>query len=116
MTDSEQRYFLIRGLTADYNSVRASILSYRDRYDRPADLVTAISLLEDYEDNVLSTTTVTRTVSNNREVTLTTVASGSATPQPRGKDNGVVIISRRGDIAAEEVPANFGMSRAEGQS
>ena len=40
MTDSEQRYFLIRGLTADYNSVRASILSYRDRYDRPADLVT----------------------------------------------------------------------------
>ena len=70
MTDSEQRHLLLRGLTTDYNTIKASILSYRDRYDRPADLLTAISLLEDYEDNTLPVTT--RTV--HREVTLTTVA------------------------------------------
>ena len=56
MTDSEQRHLLLRGLTAEYNTIKASILSYRDRYDRPADLLTAISLLEDYEDNTLPTT------------------------------------------------------------
>ena len=71
MTDSEQRHLLLRGLTTDYNTIKASILSYRDRYDRPADLLTAISLLEDYEDNTLPVTT--RTV--HREVTLTTVGT-----------------------------------------
>ena len=35
VTQSEQRYLLLRGLTADYNGVRASILGFRDRTTNP---------------------------------------------------------------------------------
>ena len=73
MTESEQRYLLLRGLTADYNSIRASILAFRDRSNNRADLATTIAMLEDYEDNVLASTTVTRTLTNDREITLTTI-------------------------------------------
>ena len=31
VTDSEQRYVLLRGLTANYDNIKSSVLSYRDR-------------------------------------------------------------------------------------
>ena len=97
ITQSEQRYLLLRGLTADYNGVRASILGYRDRNNNPADLATAISMLEEYEDNVLASTTVTRTLSNNREITLTTMTTKPSTLMQKGGGSGVCFyFSKRG--------------------
>ena len=81
MTDREQRHLLLRGLTPEYNGVKASILTFRNRFNKPAELADAISI---YADNTIS---VTRTI-NNREVTLTTVG-GQFGDQPRG-DNGAV--------------------------
>ena len=38
MTDSEQRYLLLKGLTATYDNIKSSILTYRDRNGDKADL------------------------------------------------------------------------------
>lgn len=53
MTDREQRHLLLRGLTPEYNGVKASILTFRNRFNKPAELADAISILEDYADNTL---------------------------------------------------------------
>ena len=70
ITESERRHILLRGLTPEYNSIKASILTYRNRYNQYADFTEAVSMLEDYDDNTLKV--ATRTFSNN-EVTLTTM-------------------------------------------
>ena len=81
ITESERRHILLRGLTPEYNSIKASILTYRNRYNQYADFTDAVSMLEDYDDNTLKITT--RTVSN-QEVTLTT--HEKAAP---GEQNGI---------------------------
>ena len=65
MTDTEQRYKLLRGLTSNYDNVRATILSHRDRLGNRADLVTAITMLEDYEDNVMAVSSSSATTTGN---------------------------------------------------
>lgn len=73
MTDGEQRHLLLRGLTADYSSIKASILTYRGRFGQRADFNEAVSMLEDFEDNSLTSTP--RTLRNNREVTFSAAVS-----------------------------------------
>ena len=82
MTDSDMRYYLLKGLTATYDNIKASILTYRDRQGNRADLPTTISLLEDYEDNTLAVSNQGGTAGN-REVALATFGSTSATNQGR---------------------------------
>ena len=72
VTDSEQRYVLLRGLTANYDNIKSSVLSYRDREGNKADLAMAIYLLEDYEDNQAASSTAVRASTLSREVTLAT--------------------------------------------
>ena len=64
ITDSEQRHLLLRGLTPEYHGVKASILTYRNRYNRPADFTETVAMLEDFEDNTMQVTS--RTFTNNR--------------------------------------------------
>ena len=59
ITDSEQRYVLLKGLTANYDNIKSSVLSYRDRDGNKADLTMAIYLLEDYEDNQATSSSTT---------------------------------------------------------
>ena len=47
ITESEQRHILLRGLTPEYNSIKASILTFRNRFNQTADLAESISMLED---------------------------------------------------------------------
>ena len=82
MTDSDMRYYLLKGLTATYDNIKASTLTYRDRQGNRADLPTTISLLEDYEDNTLAVSNQGGTAGN-REVALATFGSTSATNQGR---------------------------------
>ena len=72
ITDSEQRYVLLRGLTANYDNIKSSVLSYRDRQGNKADMAMAIYLLEDYEDNQAASTSRDRPSALNREVTMAT--------------------------------------------
>ena len=72
VTDSEQRYVLLRGLTANYDNIKSSVLSYRDREGNKADLSMAIYLFEDYEDNQAASSTAVRASTLSREVTLAT--------------------------------------------
>ena len=82
ITDSEQRHLLLRGLTPEYHGVKASILTYRNRYNRPADFTETVAMLEDFEDNTMQVTS--RTFTNNREVTLMT---GDQTDKPAQENN-----------------------------
>ena len=75
MTDGEQRYHLLKGLTSNYESIKASILSHRDCYGNRADFSMAVSLLEDYEDNTLAISNPTRATGNNREVAMVSIGS-----------------------------------------
>ena len=72
MTDSEQRHLLLRGLTSNYEHIKTNILSHRNMDGSRADFATAISLLEDYEDNqvAVSNSMPARTQPLNREVTV----------------------------------------------
>ena len=53
ISESEQRHILLRGLTGEYNGIKASILTYRDRFNQYADFAEAVSMLEDYDDNTI---------------------------------------------------------------
>ena len=75
LTDGEQRYHLLKGLTSNYDSIKASILSYRDCNGNRADFSMAVSLLEDYEDNTLAVSNPSRTTGNNREVAMVSIGS-----------------------------------------
>jgi gag-polypeptide of LTR copia-type/Zinc knuckle/Zinc finger C-x8-C-x5-C-x3-H type (and similar) len=91
ITDAEQRYVLLRGLTDNYDNVKSSVLSYRDRDGNKADLAMAIYLLEDYEDNRAASSTSSRTPSLNQEVSLATFASS------KGKEKVCFYFSKRGN-------------------
>lgn len=74
MTDSEQRHLLLRGLTSNYDNAKASILIYRNRDGDRADFATAVSLLEEYEDNLQAATNPPGSSVQpiNREITMAT--------------------------------------------
>ena len=78
MTDGEQRYHLLKGLTSNYESIKASIVSHRDCYGNRADFAMAVTLLEDYEDNTLAVANPSRTTGN-REVTMASFGSKTTT-------------------------------------
>ena len=88
MTDPEQRYKLLRGLTSNYDNVKATFLSHRDRLWNRADLSTAITMLEDYEDNVMAVSNSSaRTTGSNHDVTLASFEA--RTTSTRNQEKGV---------------------------